>query len=480
MAKNTFCKRRKLRVLLLFFALLALQMNLQAYFVPNHVMAETQTKALAAKTIFAPIKDVFPDEALAKIIANKLHKNVTDEVSDEELEKVMILDAENENVKNLTGMQYLTGMEFLYLHNNQISDLRPLSGLTKLRALTLQTNQISDISPLSNLTELRILHLDNNKKISDVSPLLGLTKLNELYLFSNQIKDVSPLSGLTALTRLDLDHNQISDISPLSGLTALQRSDLDHNQISDISPLSGLTELKSLRLQNNQISDVSPLSSLSKLTSLNATNQSIQLKPGTIGIPTPFALYNRDGSVPQMNWKKGTGKLENGSITWETPGENELTWSGTSFSGTAKQTVQDGTLSLLAPDSISFGDNVKISPKHERYPIQGMNKKLGVQDTRGNKARWSLTASLVEPLKHSDGSELPNAIVYRLNNKDSILSSSSTVIYENKNSDGQPFFVSNVWDKTGDGLFLDIQAGQAKVGQYTATIRWVLEDTPEH
>jgi Leucine-rich repeat (LRR) protein len=146
------------------------------------------------------------------------------------------LAANHQGIVDLTGLEYATNLERLYLSSNQISDISALSDLTSLTTLYLYSNQISDISSLSGLTNLTALYLYSNQ-ISDISSLSGLTNLTALYLYSNQISDISSLSSLTNLTYLDLHSNQINDISALSGLTNLTNLRLSSNQISDINAL---------------------------------------------------------------------------------------------------------------------------------------------------------------------------------------------------------------------------------------------------
>ncbi|WP_445173767.1 leucine-rich repeat domain-containing protein [Microcoleus sp.] len=91
----------------------------------------------------------------------------------------------------------------LDLRDNQISDITPLQFLTNLTELDLRDNQISDITSLQFLTNLTELDLHNNQ-ISDITPLQSLTNLKKLDLRDNQISDHTPLLSLTNLTELKL------------------------------------------------------------------------------------------------------------------------------------------------------------------------------------------------------------------------------------------------------------------------------------
>jgi len=134
------------------------------------------------------------------------------------------------DIVDLTGLEYATNLECLWLRLNHITDITPLAGLTGLYELHLPLNDISDLSPLSGLVNLEVLHL-YGCEISDVFPLSGLTSLRTLLLDGNTIEDVSALSGLVFLEVLDLEDNRIGDISALAELKGLTRLDLRRNPL---------------------------------------------------------------------------------------------------------------------------------------------------------------------------------------------------------------------------------------------------------
>ena len=248
-----------------------------------------------------------PDANLRAAIETALGKTSGAPISRAEMAGLTVLEADNSNISDLTGLEFATGLTNLDLgrvyvsgegnvNSNDISDLSPLSGLTSLTGLNLQDNSISDVTALSGLTNLRVLSLSNNfisdvnalsglksltrlylpdNLISNISPLSSLTNLTYLDLFDNLISDVTALSGLTNLTELRLNDNLIADVSALSKLTNLTVLHLDSNSISDVAALSGLTNLTELRLNDNLIADVSALSNLTNLTYLNLSNNLI-------------------------------------------------------------------------------------------------------------------------------------------------------------------------------------------------------------
>jgi hypothetical protein len=213
----------------------------------------------------------FADPSLQAAVESTLW--ITSPTSDDML-TLTSLHAGSGGIVSLTGLEYATNLETLYLDHNRISDLSPLSGLDNLDTLALNTNDVSDLSPLSGLVRLTSLNLHDNE-ISDISPLSGLEKLEYLVLRINHITDISYLAGLGNLQTLTLEDNAIDDLSALSGLEKLEHLRIGYNQITDLSPLSGLSSLLFLDARGNRISDISPLAALTWIETLVLENNLI-------------------------------------------------------------------------------------------------------------------------------------------------------------------------------------------------------------
>ncbi|UCH19966.1 MAG: leucine-rich repeat domain-containing protein [Deltaproteobacteria bacterium] len=242
---------------------------------------DTRDWAIIPLQYFRKVDDCvveFPDPNLESSIREEINKPEGD-IMASDLQMTTYLSLSDRNISDISGLDYLVGLDTLFLEFDPISDISPLAGLTNLNRLTLVENQISDISPLAGLTNLTELCIFDNQ-ISDVNPLTNLTNLNQLNLAYNKISDISPLSSLINLYGSDLNSNQISDISPLTNLINFHYLRLDNNQISDINPIASLTNLLYIGLSNNQISDISPLSYLPNLVSLSLEkNQIIDIYP---------------------------------------------------------------------------------------------------------------------------------------------------------------------------------------------------------
>ena len=187
-----------------------------------------------------------PDPNLRNIIAQALGKAPSAIITVADMAWLTGLDATNQNITNLTGLEHATNLTRLWLRNNSISNIFPLAGLTKLTLLDLRDNFISNISPLARLTNLTVLGLARNK-ITNISSLAGLTNLTELGLGQNNITNISSLAGLTKLNILWLPDNFISDLWPLVANTGLRNGDEVNVQGNPLSTLSINTHIPTLQ-----------------------------------------------------------------------------------------------------------------------------------------------------------------------------------------------------------------------------------------
>nr|WP_285853763.1 isopeptide-forming domain-containing fimbrial protein [Bacillus safensis] len=133
---------------------------------------------------------------------------------------------------------------------------------------------------------------------------------------------------------------------------------------------------------------------------------------------------------------------------------------------------------VSAPKMLSFGEQLKISPKNERYPLVHQVDDLVVQDTRKVKSEWQVTARMMKTLQSSNGDTLPSALVYRQAGQDQVIGASDMVIYRHKSVDHNPVNISSEWEGIKEGLLLDIKAGEARSTNYSGIIEWTLQDVP--
>ena len=211
---------------------------------------------------------------------------------------------------------------------------------------------IASIFEDNTLAEMVANELDVN--VNDVIPSYRFQEITTLQLSSSDIHQIDGLQYLTHLVSLDLSNNIIIDFTPLSDLINLENLYLNATGINDVSPLSDLVGLNTLHLNANEITDLRPLSQLNS-THIDARNQEIHLnsveKSERISIP----LFSQNSTALTITSSSATFTFLNQILTWQTAGDNDLTWednvSNTYFSGTLFQTVterldHEGTLAF--------------------------------------------------------------------------------------------------------------------------------------
>ena len=282
-----------------------------------------------------------PDTNLRAAIVEVLGKAPNARVTVPEVQRLTRLDANNKEIRDLTGLEHAKNLEHIEFNNNQISDISPLAGLVRLRVVELGENAISDISSLKGLLNLEGLHLPHNL-ISDLSPLKRLTNLRWTNLGHNAISDLSPIADLTRLEWIGMTDNLLADLAPLAGLTNLQsyhswgtpvvnlaaiaklpklrEINVCGGEISDISPLAHAKGLKELYLVNNGISDLSPLSDLTGLTRLSFRHNDVSDLSPLEGLDNLIWLELSDNAISDVS-----PLAELNGLTWIDLSENTIT-----------------------------------------------------------------------------------------------------------------------------------------------------------
>ncbi|HAA6420253.1 TPA_asm: cell surface protein [Listeria monocytogenes] len=200
--------------------------------------------------------DYFPDDNLAKAVAEKMNKNVDESVTVEELAKITKLDARSRGIEDSTGMEYLTGLETLYLEDNQLKSIDVSKNLN-LKELACSNNPLANLDVSKNLA-LEELTCENNELTQlDVSQN---TALAYLYCPRNQLTKLD-VSKNSALRYLACDVNQLTnlDVSKNPALTNLgctknQLTDLDVSQNPNLGTLvCSDNQLTNLDISQNQV-----------------------------------------------------------------------------------------------------------------------------------------------------------------------------------------------------------------------------------
>ncbi|HAC3175632.1 TPA_asm: LPXTG cell wall anchor domain-containing protein [Listeria innocua] len=193
--------------------------------------------------------DYFPDNNLAKAVAEKMNKNVDESVTVEELAKITELDARSQGIEDSTGIEYLTGLEILNLDDNQLKSIDVSKNLS-LEELTCDNNELTQLDVSQN-TALEYLYCPRNQLTKlDVS---NNSALRYLACDVNQLTNLD-VSKNPALTNLGCTKNQLTDldVSQNPNLSTLVCSD---NQLTNLD-VSQNHSLAYLTCDNNKLKNI--------------------------------------------------------------------------------------------------------------------------------------------------------------------------------------------------------------------------------
>ena len=214
------------------------------------------------------------------------------------LDNLNYLNADNQGITNLAGLECARHLYGLSLNGDQIADTTPLSWLptlsylnldgcglqdasfvsnmVNLNELDLGNNQIHSIPVMDNLANLQYLYLNNNGCLIDFPRLAVLTNLVNLSLHSDCLQDLSFATQMTQLQYLDVGgdwvndqyKNTITDISPLTGKTSINWLSLSWDQATNVPLVRVFTNMTQLYLSGNPFQDLTIITNMPGLNSL--------------------------------------------------------------------------------------------------------------------------------------------------------------------------------------------------------------------
>ncbi|HAA7191856.1 TPA_asm: lmo0549 family WxL domain-containing class 2 internalin [Listeria monocytogenes] len=219
------------------------------------------------------IADLFPDEGMAKTVANQLGRT------------------ENNNFQTPTKTDW------------KVDDVVTEVELNRMWYLT-SVATIGSIEGIQYLPNLYDVRLQFDKQCMDLSPFLkapnGYSQLYRLNINNGNISDISPLTELSAptLNDIDLGGNNISDLSLFPKLPNkfpnLEEISLERNNISDVSPLAKFasTKIKIFNLDENHITDLSSLTNnkMPNLQRLYVRYQTLDMEPVVTSSKYEFSI----------------------------------------------------------------------------------------------------------------------------------------------------------------------------------------------
>ncbi|RIZ76226.1 LapB repeat-containing protein [Listeria monocytogenes] len=248
---------------------------------------------------------VFPDAALATVIAKAAtgSEDITQEVSQTDLNKITSLTGTSKGIVDLTGIDLLSKLTSLSISGNQITDISALNGLVNLSNLNVSNNKITsfNLNANSNLPMLSTVNIrSNNLKNINVqdqpklrtiecdtgssSELTEVTLKNLPILIavgtgSSAYQDDIVFSSTPGLSKVilenlpstssevKLDHCAIEELV-INNLPKVSVVIISYNKITTLEGLENLSAVNTLYVSENLVTEIESMHAFPKLQKL--------------------------------------------------------------------------------------------------------------------------------------------------------------------------------------------------------------------
>ncbi|EIM8286746.1 LapB repeat-containing protein [Listeria monocytogenes] len=252
---------------------------------------------------------VFPDAALATVIAKAAtgSEDITQEVSQTDLNKITSLTATSKGIVDLTGIDLLSKLTSLSISGNQITDISALNGLTNLSNLNVSNNKITsfNLNVNSNLPMLSAVDIrSNNLKNINVQDQPKLRTIE---------CDTGSSSELTEVTLKNLPTLIVAG----NGSSAYQ-NDIVFSSTPGLSKviLENLPSISSsVRLDRCAIEEL-VINNLPKVSMVNISNNKITTLEGLENLSAVNNLYASENLVTEIENMHAFPKLQNLELGW--------------------------------------------------------------------------------------------------------------------------------------------------------------------
>ncbi|EJA0883948.1 LapB repeat-containing protein [Listeria monocytogenes] len=252
---------------------------------------------------------VFPDAALATVIAKAAtgSEDITQEVSQTDLNKITSLTATSKGIGDLTGIDLLSKLTSLSISGNQITDISALNGLVNLSNLNVSNNKITsfNLNANSNLPMLSAVDIRSNNLKN-----INVQDQPKLWTFKC---DTGSSSELTEVTLKNLPTLIVAG----NGSSAYQ-NDIVFSSTPGLSKviLENLPSISSsVRLDRCAIEEL-VINNLPKVSMVNISNNKITTLEGLENLSAVNTLYVSENLVTEIESMHAFPKLQKLELGW--------------------------------------------------------------------------------------------------------------------------------------------------------------------
>jgi Leucine-rich repeat (LRR) protein len=201
------------------------------------------------------------------------------------------------DIADLTGIDELSGLRYLFLGDLTARNLDPLPNMTWLTSLVVRDKVLTSAAPLASLTGLTRLWLET-PGVGDVSFLARMPGVHDLELDVAPGTDLSTLSALAGLQALIVKSRPGTDLSPIGARDGLQHLQL--NLAGDETALPELplpASLESLGIDGPALESLAGLRPGPNVTFLGLWTAGLTSLTGISVLPRVETLYARSARI---------------------------------------------------------------------------------------------------------------------------------------------------------------------------------------
>ncbi len=174
---------------------------------------------------------------------------------------------EDYSLTNLSGLEFLTNLEFLSCANNQLTSLKGIENLTELCYFDCKMNSLTYLLGIENLVNLESLDCSSNHLLN-LEGIENFIKLKDLHCYENLLFNLDELKKLTNLISLDCHLNQITSLKGIRNLTNLTDLICNYNHLTSLEDVEKLINLYHINCENNVLTDLKGLENLTEMVSI--------------------------------------------------------------------------------------------------------------------------------------------------------------------------------------------------------------------
>lgn len=230
-----------------------------------------------------------------------------------EIAEVESLNLSLNNLKSLDGIEKFPNLQQLDIGGNYLMNLEILSSLRHpgmLKILYASGCDLRNLSGVEILSGLQTLSVGDNR-LEGIKEIAVLKSLQNLFAENNRITSLEGIGGLENLIIAELNTNQIADVQGMEHNPSLSYMGLSYNQITDLKGIEKAENLKSVYLNNNEkLQSIAPLYELSCLENvrLDSTEVTLEDKWELAGFHDVVAEPGEWVQLNRVSWMFGIGE----------------------------------------------------------------------------------------------------------------------------------------------------------------------------